>query len=284
MQVQMRSNVTSGHVLRYATFGCVPISDDERMRSRLDDFCAALGDALGISVRAHRAHSPRALATAYQSGRLQLVWSSPTLFLTDPALHEAVPLVQCVRAGASSYVGCLYVRRDSPIRSMNQLLGARVAWVAETSAGGYLFPKIALAECGKSVDVLFTDQTFHGSYGAVLDAVESGSADVGATFAVFVDGKLRQAAWAAHDASAHPYRVVLTSPSIPSDLIVATETLLERISVDPVRAFVELGQRPEIGEIIKDVVGADGFEPADREALELARGHVARHFGAVKAG
>ncbi|MCZ7682359.1 MAG: phosphate/phosphite/phosphonate ABC transporter substrate-binding protein [Sandaracinaceae bacterium] len=75
-------------------------------------------------------------------------WTSPALAVRDAALSEASPLVHSVREGASQYHGVVFVRADGPIQSLAQLEGTTVAWVERSSAGGYLFPRLALAREG----------------------------------------------------------------------------------------------------------------------------------------
>lgn len=261
----------SGSVLRTAVFGCVPTTNDDATRAHLNDLCEVLTQVLGIVIQPHRAPSPAALVSAYTAGRVQLVWSSPALFITEAALSDAVPLVQCVRAGRASYVGCLFVPESSPILEPGDLAGARVAWVAETSAAGYLFPRVTLAERGTPASTLFSEEVFLGSYGAVLDSVRAGETDVGATFAVFESGRLRQAAWASVDAEDHPYRVILRTSLIPSDMIVASPELIDQVPADLVEQLEALHERPGAAEAMRQILGADAFRRVDPEHLERAR-------------
>ena len=261
----------SGSRVRAVAFGCVPIADHAETRARLNDLCEVLTEVLGVVIRPHRAPSPAALASAYKAGRVQLVWSSAALFLGEPALLGAVPLDQCVRAGRSSYLGCLFVPATSTIMTPDDLADARVAWVAESSAAGYLFPCVSLAERGTPASSLFSKESFLGSYAAVLDSVHRGDADVGATFAVFENDQLRQASWASSDAHAHPYRIVLRSSPIPSDMIVVAPETLAQIPDDPAVRLEHLHERPRAAALMRQILGADTFRRIDPEELRQAR-------------
>ena len=69
------------------------------------------------------------------------------------------------------------------MRTIQDLKGLNVAWVEQTSAAGYLFPRAALLQAGLKPAELFKTETFVGDHAAVCKAVLDGKADVGATYA-----------------------------------------------------------------------------------------------------
>lgn len=254
-------------------FGLVPVHDDEETRAGLAHITLALGEALGRPVVERRAASPDALARAWGSGTIDLAWVSPALALTAPEMRGAVPAVSSVRQGVASYHGVLFVRRDSPIASPLGLRRARAAWVAPTSAGGYIFPRVALAGHGVDPAGLFAEESFLGSHGAVARAVRDGDADVGATFAVFEGGDataplvragftdLEGGGWA---------RILLPTPPIPADLLVASPGLAREVGLDRLRAA--LRALPLVApEAVRHVLGADSFVACDERSLEDLR-------------
>ena len=274
----MNRRAISGHVLRSATFGCVPVSDDERTRAHLVDLCDALGKALELPIRSHRAPSAGALASAFHAGRVHLAWVSAAAAAVDPSLTDATPLVRSVRDGLARYHGVIFARRSGAIRTLRQLSRATMAWVAPTSAAGYLFPRAALRGQGIEPDGVLGSQSFLGSHGAVADAVASGAADVGATFAVFEGGDperpMTRAGFGEDEEAMREFRVLLTTRAIPSDVVVASAELLSTLQTDPVKALSEIHEAPAAVAAMRHVLGADRFEAADVRAIEALRAQL----------
>lgn len=246
------------------TFGAVPFTQDERARLLLGDLCARIGAALRIIVVPHRAPSPAALATAVSAGRVQAAWLSPTLLLTSKLAPRVAPLASLVREGSATYHAALFVREDSPVKSPADLAGRRVAWVAASSAAGYLFPRIALARRGLDPRKLFASEVFLQSHGAVAAAVNERQVDVGATFVVFERGDpMRPVVRAGFReiAGAAPARIVLAAGPIPADVIVMSRMYGPRFRADLVRALQDLAEKEETRPLVRAIFGAQGFAP-----------------------
>jgi len=259
------------------TFGLVPDSHDDETRAVLSDFCVQLSEASHIPIRPHVAPSPAALASAFARGRVDVAWVSPTLLLTSRKLESAVPLVQSVRQGVAEYHAALFVAEDSPLKSPADLQGAHAAWVAATSAAGFIFPRLALASHGLVPDALFTTESFHDSHGAVARAVLSGHADVGATYAVFEDGDptrpLVRAGFV--DAmSGKEARVLHVAGPIPSDLIVAAPGLAVTVRAALVTALEHLADEEGAKPAMWKLFGADRWQRFEPGALDPLREQV----------
>ena len=93
-----------------------------------------------------------------------------------------VPLARPVNLdGTSSYHGFLFVRKDSKIRTVEDMRGKRMAFVEKATTAGYVFPLAWLKERGvKGPDGFFSEYYFTGSHDAAIVAVLDGKADVGA--------------------------------------------------------------------------------------------------------
>lgn len=282
----MKTRIASGQVLRAAAFGCVPISNDDDTRACLNDLCERLTEVLHLTVHSHRAPSPQALANAFRAGRVNLAWTSPVLAASHPAFERAVPLARSVRDGETHYHAVLFARDDGAVRELTELHRARVAWVDDTSASGYVFPRLALARRG--IQPRFASETVCGSHGAVVEAVREGRADLGATFARFEggdpSGPLTLAGFAPQGEGASDWRVLLVSDPIPSDLLVAAPALLASLRVDPHAALERLHEREKAARAITHVLGADRFERCEPGSLDALRESFAEARSRAAAG
>lgn len=252
------------------TFGLVPHVEDAATRESLELLCSLISSDTGLDVRPLRAGSPALLANAVAADKVQIAWISPTLLLLSEALRNVVPLLTSVRQGVDAYHGLLFVAEDSPIRSWSDLIGKRVAWVARTSASGYLVPRLALKRRGLDVSSMFSSEVFLNSHGAVSWAVHDGSADVAATYGMFERGDPALPLVKSGYREFLPEfrgRVIESAGPIPSDMIVAHPAvpMLTRASI--AGALSRLAVDDLGGPSIRKLIGADTFRPFSHESL-----------------
>src|SRR5260221_9182035 len=204
-------------------FGIVPHVDDEATRAALGGLCTQLTTQTGIEVKPFVASTPMALALAVGDQSVQLAWLSPTLML-EASLEGVIPLLSTGREGLHAYHSIVAVPQTSPIRKPEELRGRTMAWVARTSAAGYIVPRLSLARRGINVRKLFGREVFLTSHAAVARAVADGRADAGATYAVFANGN------PAHSiirsgfrdfAPEVPFRILDIGGPLPADMICA---------------------------------------------------------------
>lgn len=255
----------------------MPYDDLPEARALLGDLCRHLSEIVHISIRPHRAPSPAALASAFGSGRVDLAWVSPVLALTAPELEHAAPLVSSVRAGVAQYHSVLFTSSDAPLRSLSDLVGVRAAWVARTSAAGFLVPRLALAARGLPPDVAFAEERFVDSHGAVARAVLGGEADVGATYAVFEGADPARAMLRSgftRSVDGREGRVLLAVGPIPADLVIARPDVPITLRAALVTAFEALGTNAEAARSATALFGTDCFERFEAGALDPLREDV----------
>ncbi|MBX3269424.1 MAG: PhnD/SsuA/transferrin family substrate-binding protein [Sandaracinaceae bacterium] len=248
--------------------GLVPVVDDAATRGALTRVAAHLTAALDRPCSVQVARSPAALVEAFAAGAVDLSWTSPTLALRERALRRAIPVATCVRQGVAHYHGVVFVKRHSPIRSALQLRGRRMGWVAETSAAGYIFPRLALAGLGLDPTVLFRAEQFFATHGALVLSVLDGVVDAGATFAVFESGDPMRPMVRAGFVDLgfeDDVRVLLATPAIPSDLFLATPPLHEAHGEALLDALSGAAERHP--DAFHRVFGAEGVVPPSARAL-----------------
>jgi phosphonate transport system substrate-binding protein len=267
-------------------FGMVPQRDDEKTRVLLNDLCACLGKHLAQAVVPHRSPSAEALASALHSGRVQVAWTGALLMLLSEHMAEMAPILSSVREGVAFYHSVLFVPSESPIRDLAGAKGKRVAWVAPSSASGYVVPRLSLARSGIRVNEFFSQEIFAGSHAAATRAAMTGQADLAGTYAVFEGGDPKKELVKSGFRNFDPelkVRVLDVSGPIPSDLIVATPqvTLAVRRAIS--LALLRIAADPTSKAIMADLIGADGFTPFTPAVLREVRAlvAVARDAGAL---
>jgi phosphonate transport system substrate-binding protein len=245
--------------------GIALTNEPEATRSLLHRFCHELAVATGLPVVAHGMWQYHHLVGALQADQVQLAWLPPLLALRAAALELVLPMVLPVRSGVSSYSTALFTREGGP-SSLDELDGARVAWVDPHSAGGYLIIRASLRARGYDLDKLFDEEHFLGQHDAVARAVHEGHADVGASF-VYLDResgdppKVVRAGW-----GDLPMRPLATAGPIPSDMLAANVSLDADIAAT-LRDALVTGESKELASAARRLLGAEGFVAPSAEHI-----------------
>jgi phosphonate transport system substrate-binding protein len=93
--------------------------------------------------------------------------------------------------GSVAYIAVMYVRADSPVRSLEQMRGRSLAWADPNSTSGYLVPRSELREAGINIESFFSRTGFAGGHEQAIIAVLNRQYDAGVTWASGV-GELAQ--------------------------------------------------------------------------------------------
>lgn len=245
------------------TLGVVAQASEPDGRVVLGDFCSALGEAVGVRILPHVAPSTHALASAAHAGRVHLAFL-PWSEAAKPSRGDgSAPIAVASRAGASVRHAAIFVSVSSSIRTPEELSGARVAWVATTSATGYVWPRAALAARGLASSDVFSSEIFAGSHAAVARAVADRQADAGATWVVLQGERSPVIARAGFRRNGRgDARIVLLSDPIPGDVVLASRRVPAAMRPRIARAFHELALAPATRAAVAALFHADDFEPA----------------------
>ena len=92
------------------------------------------------------------------------------------------PIVRPVNLdGSSTYHGYIFVRKDSGIKTVQDMKGKKMAFVEKATTAGYVFPVAYLKEQGvTNLKTFFSEYYFAGSHDAAIQAVLDKHADIGA--------------------------------------------------------------------------------------------------------
>jgi phosphonate transport system substrate-binding protein len=171
-----------------------------------------------------------------------------------PSSAPAVGVASVRKAGTSQKPPLLkgYARKaPAPVRLQPRAL--RAAWVDPHSVAGHLLPKAHLRAKRHVVEHFFVGEVFYGSYGAALQAVIDGHADVAGVHVIPGDAKSLAVALEAHlaGASANLAAIEVTA-EVPGDGIAA------RGDLDAASVLAALGALPAA--LVDDLFKAERFE------------------------
>lgn len=234
-----------------------------------------LGAALSFRLRRRVvvtvADSYEQLAQLLDGGKHHALWVPPRL--RERAERLAAAVLVPVRGASPQYCAAL-VAKPGTGTGLASLTGARAAWVAPTSSGGYRLAVEHLQRAGLEPGALFSKQTFYGSYRLALEAVLDGSADVTSIYATQADETAVRAALAEHvgEREVRLLPVAYTSWTA-SDVIVVLRSLPQKDAARLALAFMELSRDAVHDPSLRELLQAKGLTlqfPSTNELLAAA--------------
>jgi serine/threonine-protein kinase len=200
------------------------------------------------------------LVDALSEEEVDLAWLPPVAYLRARKLGPVHLLLALERTGPTAYGSAIVAAERAGVATLPEIRGKRVAWVDVWSAAGYLMPRSVIREAGFDPEQVFASQTFVGSHAAVLDALQEGRADVGATYcSLGPRGSLVAAPWSDRPAL-HP---VAVSRTIPGDAICAAGELPIEHAEAMVEPLIALSADKAGTATLQRVFGADRFFEVD---------------------
>lgn len=207
-QEQLLTSVGYSAVMMDLTIGVLPEINPVLQAQRFHPMEVYLSEAVGhrIAVRIVQLPSYADLLDEYLGGRIDAAFFGSYTYAVANAGDPLELVARPERAGISTYKGLILARRDSGIRSVEDLRGKRFSFIAETTAAD-LFVRAWFRRngVGEPADYLGSLQDA-GSHEASIRRILSGEVDAGAA----KDLVYR--------------RLVETEPAIESELLILAES------------------------------------------------------------
>ncbi|MBN1243392.1 MAG: phosphate/phosphite/phosphonate ABC transporter substrate-binding protein [Spirochaetales bacterium] len=184
--------------------GIFPVYDSRTTIRIFQPLAAYLEAETGHPVRLVSAPDRETFMARARSGAFDLMWLNNAGYLS----LSSAGMAYAVARGEPSFRGVAVVAADSPIRTVAELRGKRLACVSPDSVAGYLFMRIAFAEAGMDIEKdAFVD--FPARVEAIPFLVIEGKADAG----VFADDTYARSP--VYEATKDRLRVIASSPELP---------------------------------------------------------------------
>jgi len=252
------------------SLGLTPFLGREETLERTRPLVEYLARAVGVPVEARPAASYDELVDLASSGEVDLVALSPLAYVL--AVDRGAPLrilATPVERGSPTYLGYVVVRADDRRhRRVSDLRGARFAFVARTSASGWLYPRALLREYGLDPDRDLSARLETGTHPGVVQAVLEGRADAGA-----IGSSLMDIAGASGT-----LRVIGKTARIPFDAFCVRTGLDEGTTRRVRRALLAVSERADLQRQVAEPLAFSGWIEGDdarydsvRRALRLER-------------
>jgi phosphonate transport system substrate-binding protein len=238
-----------------------------------EEFGTALGRLLGAPVRVTIASDYAAVIEALRNRTADLAFVHPGGYVLASREAKARIVAKNLWHGKSTFTSRIFVRRDSGLRTLDDLRNKTMAFVDPASSSGYIYPMVLLMQRGlvrnRDPKTFFRDVVFAGSHDAAMRALVNGHVDAIASF------DLAREQYLTEPAERDKIVVVAETPPIPEAGIAARDGL-DPATFARVRAALLQIRGPAYAALLKRLYDIDGFEPAEdrdydpvRAAIEL---------------
>ena len=231
-------------------------------------FGAALGKLVGVPIRVTVASDYAAVVEALRNRTADLAFVHPAGYVLANREAKAMIVAKDQWHGNTSYTSRIYVRKESGLKSLDDLRGKTIAFVDPSSTSGYVYPMVMLIEKGlvrnKDPKTFFKEFVFSGSHDAGLQALLNGHVDAFASFDQAREQYLKD------PAQREKLIWVAESAPIPEGGICARDGLDPALFAK-VRAALLSMKGPTYAPILKALYDIDGFEPAEDREYEPVR-------------
>ena len=260
------------------TLALTPSQSPTALQQTGEEFGAALSKLLKMPVKVYVASDYAAVIEAMRSKNADLAFLHTVGYVLANQEAKAKLLAKDIWHGKTSYTSRIFVRKDSGIKSLEELRGKTIAFVDPTSSSGYVYPMVMLIEKGlvknRDPKTFFREALFAGSHDAALLALLSQKVDAVASFDLAREQYLKE------KERIEALTWVAETPPIPEAGIAAREGLDAALAKRIFEALLAFNA-PEYKPLLKKLYSIDGFtDPGPDSDFDVVR--VALREGMLK--
>src|SRR5439155_2436494 len=146
-----------------------------------EQFAKALGELAGVPIRVTVASDYAAVIEALRNHTADLAFVHPAGYVLANREAKAMILAKNLWHGKATFTSRIYVRKESGIKSLEDLRGKTMAFVDPASTSGYTYPMVLLIQRGLVKDrdpkTFFREVLFAGAHDAGMRALLNGHVD-----------------------------------------------------------------------------------------------------------
>ena len=233
-----------------------------------EEFGQALAKLVGTPVRVTVASDYAAVIEALRNRTADLAFVHPAGYVLANREAKAMIVARNLWHGKGTFTSRFYVRKDSGLKTLEDLRGKTIAFVDPASTSGYVYPMVLLIQRGlvrnRDPKTFFREVLFAGSHDAAMRALLNGHVDALTSFDMAREQYLKD------PAERERITWIAETPPIPEAGIAARDGL-DPATFAKVRAALLQIRGPEYAALLKRVYDIDGFEPADDRDYDPVR-------------
>ena len=243
--------------------GFVPLKNSEKLVEDLKPISDYLSERLGVKVEAFTASNYIGVVEGLGSGSVDFGIIPPFSSLLAQKQSNAKPILTSKgKTGKPGYTAELYVRKDSGIKSLQDVKGKKVAFVDPSSSSGYIYPGAMLVEAGLNLDKDISYQ-FSGGHDKSLQLLLNRDVDVIATFDGVEDRYAKDFPQAKTD-----IQKLATSDMIPGVMVTTSSKMDKELQDKLEKALRDIENDPKMKELFTKMFSITGFTDVDQDAYK----------------
>src|SRR5499426_2178820 len=236
-----------------------------------EEFGKVLGGLAGVPMRVTVASDYAAVIEALRNRTADLAFVHPGGYVLASREAKARIVVRNLWHGKSSFTSRVYVRRESGIKSLEELRGKTIAFIDPASSSGYTYPMVLLIQRGlvknRDPKTFFREVVFAGAHDAGMRALLNGHVDALASFDMAREQYLKD------PAERERIIYIAETPEIP-EAGIASRAGLDPATFAKVREALLQIRAPAYAELLRRLYEIDGFAPADDRDYDPVRAAV----------
>ena len=243
--------------------GFVPLKNSEKLVEDLKPISDYLSERLGVKVEAFTASNYIGVVEGLGSGSVDFGIIPPFSSLLAQKQSNAKPILTSKgKTGKPGYTAELYVRKDSGIKSLQDVKGKKVAFVDPSSSSGYIYPGAMLVNAGLNLDKDISYQ-FSGGHDKSLQLLLNKDVDVIATFDGVEDRYAKDFPQAKTD-----IQKLASSDMIPG-VMVTTSSKMDKVLQEKLeKALRDIEKDPKMKELFTKMFSITGFTDVDQDTYK----------------
>lgn len=243
--------------------GFVPLKNSEKLVEDLKPISDYLSERLGVKVEAFTASNYIGVVEGLGSGSVDFDIIPPFSSLLAQKQSNAKPILTSKgKTGKPGYTAELYVRKDSGIKSLQDVKGKKVAFVDPSSSSGYIYPGAMLVNAGLNLDKDISYQ-FSGGHDKSLQLLLNKDVDVIATFDGVEDRYAKDFPQAKTD-----IQKLATSDMIPGIMVTTSSKMDKELQEKLEKALRDIEKDPKMKEMFTKMFSITGFTDVDQDAYK----------------
>jgi len=236
-----------------------------------EEFAKALTKLTDIPVRVTVASDYAAVIEALRNRTADLAFVHPVGYVLASREAKAMIVARNLWHGKSSFTSRIYVRKDSGLKTLEDLRGKTMAFIDPASASGYTYPMVLLIQRGlvknRDPKTFFREVVFAGSHDAGMRALLNGHVDALASF------DMAREQYLTDPAERERIVYVAETPEIP-EAGIAARAGLDPATFAKVRAALLQIRAPAYAALLRRLYEIDGFAPAEDRDYDPVRAAV----------